>query len=67
MRVRKWWFIAEGDEKRPRRSETTTAYCVKCKTSREMSNPQSITMKNGRHAMKGMCPVCGTSLFRIGG
>jgi hypothetical protein len=32
-----------------------------------MRNPQSITMKNGRKAMKGVCPVCGTSLFRIGG
>jgi uncharacterized protein DUF5679 len=45
----------------------TIAYCVKCKTKREMQNPQSITMKNGRKAMKGKCPVCGTSLFRIGG
>lgn len=32
-----------------------------------MQNPQAITMKNGRKAMKGRCPVCGTTLFRIGG
>jgi hypothetical protein len=43
------------------------AYCVKCKTKREIKNPQSITMKNGRHATKGTCPVCGTGLYRIGG
>ncbi|KKK95127.1 hypothetical protein LCGC14_2675930, partial [marine sediment metagenome] len=26
----------------------TTGYCVKCRTKREMKNPKSITMKNGR-------------------
>jgi Domain of unknown function (DUF5679) len=32
-----------------------------------MRDPQSVTMKNGKHAMKGKCPVCGTTMFRIGG
>ncbi len=32
-----------------------------------MQNPQNIVMKNGRKALKGRCPVCGTTLFRIGG
>jgi hypothetical protein len=50
-----------------RRSGITTAYCVKCKEKREMNNPQSITMKNGRKALQGICPVCGTKLFKIGG
>jgi len=45
----------------------TTAYCVKCKAKREMNNPQSITMKNGKKATQGTCPVCGTKMFRIGG
>ena len=49
------------------RNCTAQACCVKCRAKREMKNPQSITTKNGRHAMKGTCPVCGTSLFRIGG
>lgn len=40
---------------------------MKPKTIREMLNPQPITMKNGRHATTGTCPVCGTKLFRIGG
>ena len=39
------------------------AYCVKCKTKREMKNPEATTMKNGRKATKGTCPVCGTKLF----
>jgi NAD-dependent SIR2 family protein deacetylase len=44
----------------------TTAYCVKCRTKREMKDPKSITMKNGRPATKGICPTCGTKMFRIG-
>jgi len=43
-----------------------TAYCVKCRTKREMANPVQITMKNGKPATKGKCPVCGTVMFRIG-
>ena len=42
------------------------AYCMKCKGKREMNNPQQITMKNGRPATQGTCPVCGTKMFKIG-
>jgi RNase P subunit RPR2 len=42
------------------------AYCVKCKTSVEIKNPQPVTLKNGKPAVKGVCPNCGTSVFRIG-
>lgn len=42
------------------------AYCVKCKTKREMKNPQSVTMKNGKPATQGECPECGTKMYRIG-
>jgi hypothetical protein len=42
------------------------AYCVKCKTKREMDNATQITMKNGRPATEGKCPVCGTKMFKIG-
>jgi hypothetical protein len=43
------------------------AYCMKCKTKREMSGGKSITMKNGRKAMKGKCKKCGTKVFAITG
>jgi hypothetical protein len=43
------------------------AYCVKCKIKREMKDAMPITMKNGRPAIKGACPDCGTGLFKIGG
>ena len=43
----------------------TEAYCVKCREKREIKDPQEVTMKNGRPALKGTCPVCGTGLFRM--
>ena len=42
------------------------AYCVKCRAKREMSNATAITMKNGKPATQGVCPRCGTKMFRIG-
>ena len=44
-----------------------TGYCVKCKSSKEMKDAQSVTMKNGRPAMKGKCPDCGTGMYKICG
>jgi hypothetical protein len=45
---------------------TVQAYCMKCKTKQEMKSPKKVTMKNGRPAQQGTCPVCGTKIFRIG-
>jgi predicted GH43/DUF377 family glycosyl hydrolase len=41
------------------------AYCVKCRAKREMRNPTAVTLKNGRPAIQGTCPRCGTKMFRI--
>jgi len=45
------------------------AYCVKCKAKQEMIETQEVEMKgkggNPRRALKGKCPVCGTTMFRI--
>ena len=35
-------------------------------TKREMKDAKAITMKNGRPANQGLCPVCGTKMFKIG-
>jgi NAD-dependent SIR2 family protein deacetylase len=43
-----------------------TAYCMKCRKKVEMRNPRQITLKNGRPAVQGVCPSCGTKVFRIG-
>ena len=45
------------------------AYCVKCKAKREMKDAKEVVMnkkggKKGR-ALSGVCPVCGTKMFRI--
>jgi DNA topoisomerase I len=44
----------------------TEAYCVKCKTKREMANPQPVYTRTGTPGTQGTCTVCGTSLFRMG-
>ncbi len=42
------------------------AYCFKCRTKREIRSAKAITLKNGRPATQGTCPVCSTKVFRIG-
>lgn len=42
------------------------AYCVKCKTKREIQNPVPEFTKAGAPGTRGTCPVCGTTLFRMG-
>lgn len=40
------------------------AYCVKCRAKREFEGTE-VTLKNGRRAAQGQCPVCGTKVMRI--
>lgn len=42
------------------------AYCVKCKEKREISQPEATFTSTGTPATKGVCPVCGTGLYRMG-
>jgi len=39
---------------------------MKCKAKREIKDAEETTLKNGRPAVKGTCPECGTKMFRIG-
>jgi hypothetical protein len=41
-----------------------TAYCMKCRQKRDFEG-QVVTLKNGRPASQGTCPVCGTKLTKI--
>ena len=45
------------------------AYCVKCREKRDMQDPKEVSFagKGGqqRRAMQGVCPVCGTKMFKI--
>lgn len=47
-------------------SQTVEAYCFKCKTKRDMRNPEAIYNKIGAPATRGECPECGTSMYRTG-
>jgi len=40
-------------------------YCVKCKAKKEIADGVEELMKNGRKAIKGKCPTCGTVMFKI--
>lgn len=40
-------------------------YCVKCKAKKEIARAVEEVMKNGRKAIKGVCPTCGTVMFKI--
>ncbi len=42
------------------------AYCVKCRTKREVQDPQPVFTEGGKPATRGICPVCGTTMFRMG-
>ena len=59
------WRTIPGDQQRLEVA-VTSGYCVKCKASREIKDAKQITMKNGRPATQGTCPVCGTKMFKIG-
>jgi len=39
---------------------------MKCRAKKEIKNPKSIIMKNQRPATQGVCPTCGTKVFKIG-
>ena len=43
------------------------AYCVKCRSKKEMKDPKNITMKNGKPATQGVCPSCGTKIAHQAG
>jgi len=45
--------------------EGLLGYCVRCRTKRPIADPQPATTPTGRSAVRGVCPVCGTSMFRF--
>ena len=53
------WCVADG------KIFMAEGYCVKCKAKKEIADGVEEVMKNGRKAMKGKCPTCGTVMFKI--
>ncbi len=42
------------------------AFCMKCKTKREIVDPVAMFNSAGAPVTRGTCGVCGTTLYRIG-
>lgn len=40
-------------------------FCVKCKSKRDIQDAKKVETKNGKPALKGKCPVCGTTVMRF--
>jgi Zn finger protein HypA/HybF involved in hydrogenase expression len=53
-------------KRKEKEEEEMQAYCMKCRAKKEMKDAKSIIMKNGKPATQGVCPTCGTKIFRIG-
>ncbi len=45
--------------------ETYEGFCVKCRKKVTIKNPEIVTLKNNRKAVKGVCPNCGTTVYRF--
>ena len=47
------------------RRTATEAFCVKCRDYREPTDWALVTFRNGRPALQGLCPSCGSKVARI--
>ncbi len=45
--------------------EVIMGYCVKEKASKPMKDAKEVTLKNGKHAMQGVCASCGTKMMKF--
>lgn len=41
-------------------------YCMKCKAKQEIKNAEQIKTKNGKDAIRGVCSVCETKMYKMG-
>lgn len=46
--------------------ESIEGYCVVCKDKRDMEDPAPVWTSNALPGTRGTCPVCGTTMFRMG-
>lgn len=42
------------------------AYCMTCREKTEMENPQAIWTRRGTPGTRGVCSICGTTVFLMG-
>ncbi len=46
--------------------EPITAYCVSCRQKVDIEEPEPVWTRKGLPATRGHCPICGTTVFRMG-
>lgn len=54
------------DEYYEHEDEPIEAFCVRCKETVEIENPQPVWTRKGMPATRGECPICGGTVFRMG-
>ena len=42
-------------------------YCVHCRTRRQMNDAIEVCNRRGGRDLKGLCSICGKSIYRLGG
>jgi|HubBroStandDraft_6_1064221.scaffolds.fasta_scaffold76440_3 hypothetical protein len=40
-------------------------FCLRCQQNRDLPDAEIVTLRNGRTALKGRCPLCFTSIFKL--
>jgi Domain of unknown function (DUF5679) len=46
-------------------ADAVEGYCMKERKHVQIKDPQHTTAKNGREAVRGTCPDCGSTIFRF--
>lgn len=54
------------DEEELLEEEDIEGYCVRCRETVEILDPQAVWTRKGMPAVRGDCPTCGGTVFRMG-
>ncbi len=58
---------AASNGKRPEGEVVVQGYCVHCRSRRQMVGAIQVCNKRGGRDLKGLCGICGKSMYRLGG
>ena len=40
-------------------------YCIKCDNNMPVEKPEKVTLKDGKPAIRGICPACRTTVYQF--
>jgi hypothetical protein len=49
----------------PQEEEVVMGFCMRCRAMRPMAHAERTVTQRGQPAYRGVCPVCGTKMFRM--